>query len=218
MTLSRSRIAGLLYLVPTVLGPFSMMYVPSKLAAMATGARALDAHSALLRLAVASDLVIVLAELALTAVLFASFEPRGRVLSLMAAYARLAMTVLQAGNVLFWLAALRAPDRPGVLFALALHGDGVHLWEVLFSLHVVLTAALIARGVGRARVLAALLGLAGLGYALNGLGSLVVPSSAPLFARIVGVTALVGEVPFVVWLLLGRADAVAGAPEDHARG
>jgi hypothetical protein len=48
--------------------------------------------------------------------------------------------------------------------------------------------------------------IAAFGYSLNGLGNLVAPNSAATFTAIVGLTALIGEVPFVFWLLIKGAD------------
>jgi hypothetical protein len=56
------------------------------------------------------------------------------------------------------------------------------------------------------RALGVLMAIASLGYGLNGLGNLLAPESAPIFAAIVGVTALTGEVPLVLWLLVKGVD------------
>ncbi|MDP3233294.1 MAG: DUF4386 domain-containing protein [Myxococcales bacterium] len=93
-----ARLSGALYLVPMVLGPFSMMFVPSQVLvpgdAAATLAR-FTASESLFRLGIVSDLFIVLSELALTAVLFVVFDRVNRVLALTATFARLAMTAMQ---------------------------------------------------------------------------------------------------------------------------
>lgn len=199
----RTRAPGLLYLLVTVLGPFSMMFVPSQVVSTSDGVRSahLLEHAGLFRFGIASDLFIVLAELALTAVLFMAFEQVSRTLALTSTFARLAMTVLQAGNVVLSLAAMRAPPE-STLSLLDLHGDAVHVWEVMFALHCVLLGVLVFRHGAIPRSFGVLLVVAGVGYGLNGLGTLLVPELGPVFAQVVAFTAIVGEVPFVGYLLV----------------
>lgn len=218
-----ARLAGLLYLVPMFCGPFSMMYVPSTIVvpgdATATAAN-LVASEGLFRLGMLSDSAIVVAEVVLTAMLYVLLRPAGRTLALAATFARLGMTVLQAVNLLPQLAALQlvggaaylAAFDVGQRHALALlslhvHDVGVHVWEIFFGLHCLLLGVLIFRSGFFPRTFGVLMGIAAFGYALNGLGNLVAPGSAPVFAAIVGIAALVGEVPFVLWLLIKGVDA-----------
>lgn len=199
----RTRAPGLLYLLITVLGPFSMMFVPAQVVSSSDGVRSVHLleHAGLFRLGIASDLLIVLTELVLTVVLFVAFERVGRTLALTATIARLAMTVLQAGNVVLSLAALRAPVD-SALALLDLHADAMHVWEVTFALHCVLLGVLVFRHGAIPRVFGVLLVVAGVGYGLNGLGTLLVPEVGPVLAQVVALTAIVGEVPFVGYLLV----------------
>ena len=212
------RLAGLLYLVPMFLGPFSMMYVPQAIVvpgdAAATAAH-LVASEGLFRAGMLSDAVIVLSELALTSVLYSLLRPAGRTLALTATFARLAMTVLQAANLVPQLAALQlitAGDeslaafdvvqrQALALFALSVHDAGMRVWEILFALHCALVGVLVFRSGLFPRAFGPLMGLAALGYALEGVGHVVAPHMGALFASVVGITALVGEVPFVLWLV-----------------
>ena len=210
--------AGLLYLIPMFCGPFSMMYVPSVLIvpgdAAATASHLL-ASEWLLRMGLLSDVAIVLSEVALTAVLFVLFRRVSLTLALVATLARLAMAVLQAVNLLPELAALELvrgaahlsaiaqPEANALAYALLdLHVMGTHVWEPLFGLHCVVLGALVWRSGEAPRVLGVGLVLAAVGYTVNGLGNLVAPAHAPTFAALVGITAVLGEVPFVVWLLI----------------
>jgi hypothetical protein len=211
-TRSTLRLAAALYVVPMFVGPFSMMYVPSKILGADGGSAAvmerLRAHELLFRLGVGADLAIVLAELVLCAVLFELFAPVHGLLARSAVYARLAMTALQAANIGLSLAALHFSREASQVAlgsaALALHGQCVHLWEACFALHLALLAPLVWRSGFAPRALGALLALAAGGYALNGAGALLVPSCAAVFAAVVAVTAVVGEVPFVLWLVVAR--------------
>ncbi|UJR82135.1 DUF4386 domain-containing protein [Sandaracinus amylolyticus] len=207
------RIAGLLYLIPTFCGPFSMMFVPSAIVvagdAEAT-ARNVVASEALLRAGLLGHVAIVLSEVVLTAVLFSLFRRVSPTVALTATFARLAMSVVQAVNLFPLLAALQRPDDALALFEL--HAAGVHVWEPLFALHCLALGALVMRAGWAPRVLGALLMIASFGYALNGLGHLVAPSGAPIYEIVVGVAALVGEVPFVLWLVFARPRS--GAPRN----
>lgn len=218
---SHARLAGLLYLVPMFLGPFSMMYVPSTIVvagdAAATAANLL-ASERLFRLGMLSDAGIVLSEVALTAVLYFLLRPAGRTLALTATLARLTMTVLQAGNLVPQVVAITlvTGEEPSgfdvdqvrslALLALRAHDLGVHVWEILFALHCLLVGVLVFRSGFLPRALGVLMAIASLGYGLNGVGNLLAPGSAPIFAAIVGVTALTGEVPLVLWLLVKGVD------------
>lgn len=204
------RLAGVLYLVPTVLGPFSLMAVPNLVVEVVNGVRTSRVleHETLFRLGIGSDLIIVAVELALTGALFQLLAPAGRTLSLTAAFARLAMTVLQAANVVLSIAALMQPAR--ALEWLDLHQAAMHVWEVPFGLHLVLLGALVRHREGMPKVFSPMLAMAGLGYALNGFVSLVVPSAAPVVGGIVVVTSIAGELPFALWLL------IKGSPADES--
>jgi hypothetical protein len=231
MTLSNARLAALLYLVPMFLGPFSMMYVPSRIGVAGDPAATvanLVASESLFRMGLLSDAGIVLSEVALTAVLYFLLRPAGRTLALIATFARLAMTVLQAANLVPQLAAISLVTGPGfdaqqaqalAFFALRVHDLGVHVWEILFALHCVLVGVLVFRSGFFPRALGVLMVIASLGYGLNGLGNLAAPSHAATYAAIVGVTALLGEVPFVLWLLFKGVDEArwqaASTPRTH---
>lgn len=220
---THARLAGLLYLIPMFCAPFSMVYVPSVVIApgdaSATAAKLMAAEP-LFRLGLLCDSAVFLSEVALTAVLYVLLRPAGRTLALTATLARLAMTVIQAANLFPHLAALhllgsaglRAAFSAGEAEALALlmlevHGLGVHVWELFFGLHCILLGALVFRSGYFPRVLGVLLGVASVAYASNAIGHLLAPRSAPALAAIVAVAAIVGEVPFVLWLLFKGVDA-----------
>ena len=219
------RIAGLLYLIPMFCGPFSMMYVPSATMvpgdAAATAGKLLASES-LFRLGMLSDSAIFLSEVGLTAVLYVLLKPAGRTLALAATFARLAMVVLQGVNLLPLLAALQLLEGTAyrtafgaselqalALLMLDLHALGAHVWGIFFGLHCALVGILVFRSGYFPRALGVLMALAGAGYLVDGLGNLAFPRGAPAFTALVGIGALVGEVPFVFWLIFKRVDPTA---------
>ena len=205
-----------------VCGPFSMVYVPSVLVvrgdASATASRVLASES-IFRLGILSDTAIFLSEVALTAVLYENLRPAGRLLARTATFARLAMSIVQAVNLLLVLATFRLlqGDRGLSVFETAqvhslafvrrdVHGLGVHVWETFFGFHCFFVGVIVFRSGYFPRPLGVLMGIASAGYSIDGLGHLLVPRYAPAFDVIVAVAAVVGEVPFVLWLVFRGVD------------
>ena len=97
-----ARMTGVLTLLMVILAPFSMIYVPTTLIVpdnAATTAANIMTSQGLFRLGMASDLLVVLIEVALTALLYVLIKPVNKTLALVATFARLAMTILQAINL-----------------------------------------------------------------------------------------------------------------------
>ena len=96
-----ARIAGALILIISVFAPFSMLYVPSTLIVpgdAATTANNIMASEGLFRSGIVSDSVVFLLEIVLVAILYVLLKPVSKTLSLVAAIARLALTVSTASN------------------------------------------------------------------------------------------------------------------------
>ncbi|MBL8955716.1 MAG: DUF4386 domain-containing protein [Myxococcaceae bacterium] len=196
----RPRAAGLLYLFIAVLAPFSMLLVPSRITTTAQ----LFEHAALYRAGMAVDVVISSLEVVLTVLLYGLFEQVSRPLALSAAFSRLAMAVLQGANVAVAAAALRTPELAPQVFAL--HLDVTLVWQVFFGLHCALLAVLIWRSGFVPPVLGPLMAVAAAGYLSDALGRLLVPGYGDVLGWVVGPTALIGEVSFMVWLLAQKRE------------
>src|SRR5829696_10526055 len=91
-----ARLAGLLLVIVAAISAFSVIYVPSTLIvpgdAIAT-ADNIRASEGLFRIGIVSDSLIFLIEIVLTVLLYVLLRPVSRALSLVAAFARLAMTI-----------------------------------------------------------------------------------------------------------------------------
>ena len=141
-----ARVAGFLLLFIVLIAPFSQLYVPSTLIvpgdATAT-ANNIGTSGWVFHLGIVSDSLVFLIEIVLTALLYVLLRPVSRTLSLIAAFARLAMTVIQGINLVAYFAALLLLSgaayltvfEPAQLDALALlsldaHQYGVYIWEV----------------------------------------------------------------------------------------
>jgi hypothetical protein len=144
-----ARITGLLLLIIAFLGPFSLIYVPSTLIVPGDATATADnirASESLFRIAIISDSLIFLIEIVVTALLYVLLRPVSRTLSLVAAFARLAMAVIQGINVLpsFIVLLLLSGAgysrafEPGQLDALALlflnaREYGVYIWQAFLA-------------------------------------------------------------------------------------
>ena len=183
-----ARRAGLLYLVPMFVGPFSLLVVPKAIVvandAAATTANVVASES-LVRAGIAGDVVIMLAEIALSAALYTLLAPAGPKLALTATFARLTMTIMQAVNIFPALVALHVArgvasleafelrERQAfVLHALEARELGSQVWQCSFALHCALVAVLVYRARYFPRWLGVLMGFAAAGYAASGLGNL----------------------------------------------
>lgn len=228
-----TRAIGLLFLVILAAGPFSMLWMPSQLLeegdAAATARNVADSEG-LLRAAMTVDVVIVLVEVAMAALLFTLLRPVSRTIALMASLARFGQAMLHAVNLLPWFAVLLLAGSAGqlgafepaqldalLLAAFDVHEDGVLVGQLLFGLHLVLLGWLVGRAPYLPRLLGGLLVVGGAGYLLQSFGHVVAPGADDVLASVVVVTAAVGELPFFLYLLVRGVrrpewDAAVGGP------
>ncbi|MBN1217342.1 MAG: DUF4386 domain-containing protein [Anaerolineae bacterium] len=211
-----ARIVGILYLIITVFAPFSMMYVPSTLIApgdAATTANNTLASEGLFRAGIASDAVVFLIEIVLTVMLYVLLKPVSKTLSLAAAFARLAMTVIQGINLLNYfmvLLLLSGADylsgfEPNQLHALVLLFFNAHeyvafIWGLFFGLHLLALGYLVYRSGYIPRILGVLLVVTSLCYLTQSFGNILCPTYKEIFTTI-GFVAII-EIAFPVWLLI----------------
>lgn len=211
-----ARIAGILTLLIVVLGPFSMIYVPTTLVvsgdAAATASRIM-ASEGLFRLGMVSDSVIVLIEIVLTVLLYILIKPVNKTLSLVAAFSRLAMTVVQGINLLnhFFVLLLLggasyltvfAPDQTHALVMMFLnaHEAVVLIWGLFFSLHLLVFGYLVYKSGYIPKIIGALLVLASLSYLIQGFGNILFPQYKAIFTSIGFLSSV--EIALPLWLLI----------------
>ena len=213
-----ARAAGILFLIILACAAFSMMYVPSSLIVpgdAAATAGNIKASESLFRWGLVGESLLFLSEIVLTVMLYLLLKPVSKTLSLVAAFARLAMTVMQGTNLVFKFAALLVLSgagyltvfEPDQLYALVLllfdaHNYGALVWGAFFSLHCFVLGYLIFKSGYFPRVLGVLMVLAALGYLADSFGNFLSPGYEERFAWAVTVTAFVGELPFFLWLLI----------------
>ncbi len=213
-----ARVAGFLVILLVLLGPFSQLYVPSTLIVPGDATATADnirASGWVLRLGIVSDSLIFLIEIGVTVLLYVLLRPVSRTLSLVAAFARLATAIIQGINLLTYFIALLILSGAGYLTvfepaqsdALALlflnaHQYVVYIWEIFLGLHLCVLSYLVFKSGYFPRILGVLLVLPSLGYLIHGYGSFLFPNYDKTFDLVVGVSAVIGELPFFLWLLI----------------
>lgn len=204
------RLAGLLVLPLLLLGPFSLVYVPELVHvpgdALAT-TEALAAHASTLRLGLLGEVGIAFTEVGMIVALHLLFRHVNEGVSLAAALARSVMVALMGVSVVAGFAALAVgADSPAVVEMLMVMRDGIGAtWEAFFALHLVLLSVLVARSKRVPAILGGLVAVGGLGYALNAVARFAVPGLEPMAQSVVAVTAVFGELPLFLWLLIRGA-------------
>jgi hypothetical protein len=214
-----ARLAGFLVLLIAILSPFSILYLPSTLMVpgnAATTASNVMASEGLFRLGIFVDSVVVLLEIVVIAMLYVLLRPVNRTLALVAAFARLAMTVVMGVNVFNSLGVLLLlgdaeylnvfePDQLHalVLLFLNLHESGIYIWQVFFAFHWVAVGYLVFKSGYFPRILGILLIVTCLGYMMDSFGILY-PSSEAIstVSPVVLAVGVIGELSFTLWLLI----------------
>jgi hypothetical protein len=208
-TLPMFRLAGFLYLVIIVFGISSEVLLRGPILASGDAeavAAAIAATPGSLRLSIAADAVMAMADAGLAVLLFLILRPMGAGLALAAMVFRLMQGAVIAASLMLLLAALRPDLAPQALALIEMHGAGYDLGLAFFGANSVLTGILLCRLGGLARVLAAGIMLSGVVYLTGSALRLAEPSLALAFAPAYGVPVL-AESAFCLWLLLAGAGA-----------
>lgn len=215
-----ARLAGLFYLLIAISGGFSIGYVPTVIVAPGdASATALNITNnlGLFRLGIVADVFVLMLEVALTVMLYRLFKPVSRTLSLIAAFCRLAMSVVMGLNLLNYLIPLLLLSGSGYLsafesdqlHALALlfletHQYGVYIWGLFFGFHLLVLGYLIFKSGYFPRVIGILMMIGSIGYASESLAAISLVDNAMVTAVVITflIIAVVGELSFTFWLLI----------------
>jgi hypothetical protein len=211
-----ARMIGVLLLVLVFIAPFSMLYVPSTLVVPGDPAATSNnvvASEGLLRGAIVSDSLVFLIEIVITVLIYVLLEPVDKTLSLVAAFARLSMTIIQGLNVLNYLFILLLLGGGGamaafgqeqisslVLFLFNAHAEVTFVWGLTFALHLLVIGYLIFRSGYIAKFVGVLLLVASLCYFVQGFGHILLPQLGQVWSNI-GLLSVV-EIVFPIWLLV----------------
>ncbi|RBI86599.1 DUF4386 domain-containing protein [Rhodosalinus halophilus] len=203
---AQARLAGVLYLIIIAAGIWSEVAVRAALMvpgdATATGANILAAEGAV-RLSLAADTVMGLADAGLAVLLFLLLRPVSLPLALAAMVFRLIQNALIGANLLNQQAALTAAasDPARAAEALALHAFGYDLALIFFGVSCLMMAALILRSGWIPRLIGYGIGAAGLVYLTGSYLRILAPGLSDSFAPAYAIC-LLAELSFALWLLL----------------
>ena len=211
-----ARIAGILTLLIVVFAPFSMIYVPTTLVVPGDAAETANnimASEGLFRLGIASDSIVFLIEIVLTVLLYVLLKPVNKTLSLVAAFSRLAMAVIQGMNLLNHFIVLLllsgagyltifAPDQLQALVMLFLnaHESVVLIWGLFFGLHLLIFGYLVYKSGYLPKFLGILLLIVAFCYLIQDFGNMLFPQYKALFTSMGSLAFL--EIAFPLWLLI----------------
>lgn len=213
-----ARFAGVLYLIIFIASPLAFivgkggLLVPGD--ATATAENIMTSES-LFRIGIASETVVFLVEIIMAAIFYVLLKPVSPMLSLAAAFSRLAEAVVQAVNLLpsilvfllvsgsGYLTVFEPEQRDAlVMLSLNLYDYMTLVWGFFFGLHLLLLGYLVYKSAYFPPILGVLLALASLGYILQSYGAFLVPQYDAILDTVVLVLAVPGELAFTLWLLI----------------
>lgn len=215
-----ARLTGLFYLVIAVFGFFAILWVPSQLQVAGDTAATFDnilTRKALFLAGIGGEVIIVIAEIMATAMLYFMFKPVNATLSFAAALARLSMVGVMAAMLFFSAGALTLAESGSALASLSeaqrldiaglflgMHDAGVWIWQVFFTVHLLILGQLVARSGVYPRLLGHAMSLGALGYLLDSVYSFALPDLALLGGIRSGLLAIVSlaEIGFALWLVV----------------
>lgn len=213
-----ARFAGVLYLIIAVAAIFAHMVIPEQFIVPGDAAATVTniaANESTFRIGtVGSELIILLSEIVLSVVLYVLLKPVNKMLSLVAAVSRLAMTIIHGLNLLNYyfvfnllngadFATAFSPEQVNALVTLFLdaHSIGFTLGIAFLVPHVLILGYLIVQSGYFPKVLGFLFIAAGIGYLFDATGLLLVSSYTTTPGLIQAVIAI-AEIAFPIWLLV----------------
>jgi len=226
-TKKQARVAGLLYLLASIIGFFCLAYVPAKLIvsgdATATANR-IRASETLLRLGIASELIAFTIFIFVVLALYRLFKAVSEKHAMAMATLLLISIPISLLNLLNEIAALvlvsgasfLSAFEKGQLDALAymflrLHGQGFIVAQIFWGLWLFPFGILVIRSGFIPRFLGYLLFIAASGYLASSFTSLLLPSYRHLVDQFAMVLEA-GELPIIFWLLIWGAKVPLDRP------
>jgi Domain of unknown function (DUF4386) len=219
-TKKQARVAGLLYLLASIIGFFCLGYVPDKLIVSGDATATADhvrASENLLRLGIASELIAFTLFIFVVLALYRLFKAVSEKHAVALATLLLISIPISLLNVLNEIAALVLVSGVGFLSVfekgqldalaylfLRLHGQGFVVAEIFWGLWLFPFGILIIRSGFIPRFLGILLFIAGSGYLASSFTSLLLPSYRHLVDQFASILEA-GELPIIFWLLIWGA-------------
>jgi hypothetical protein len=215
-----ARVAGVLYLLIVITGLFNLMYVPSRTIVPGNAAETAGkilAQESLYRIDIVVGLISTVLFMFLALVLYQLFKETDHgqaalmlILVLVQIPQSFVSELLQIGALellrgVGFLGALDTPQREIMaMFLLHLNSKGTALSELFWGLWLFPLALLVFRSGFLPRFLSIWLTVNGVAYVAMSATGLLMPAHAQLVDKI-AFPALLGELTFALWLLLGGA-------------
>lgn len=212
-----ARIAGVLYLLITILSIPVHFVIPSQLIvagdAAATASKIMTS-TGLFRLGIVAELFLLLSEIGLTVLLYVLLKPVSKTLSLVAAVSRLAMTMVHSANLLTSFIVLLllsgasyltvfAPNQLHALMMVFLdaYNYGFTIGIVFLFLHALILGYLIFKSGYFPKILGVLFMIASLGYLIDSFSHVLIANykTGPVYLAI---PIALAEIAFPLWLLI----------------
>lgn len=191
-----ARFAGLLYLVIIATGLTAEFVLRAPL----TPDIAPDLAAAILRQSAMGDAVMILADVGLAIALFLLFRMLAPGIAIAAMVFRLVQAAILAGGLLILLAG--AEGWASAADTLALHAMAYDVGLLFFGVNSLLTALLVMWAGGAGRFIGPALGAAGVVYVIGSTLRILAPDLVEAFQPAY-LIAIVAELAFCIWLLLG---------------
>lgn len=215
-----ARVAGLLYVLIAMTGPFAIMIMPTTVFVFgdaAANAASMVEHSGLLRLGILADMAIIVMEIFITAIFYALFKGFSGTWSAVAAFSRFGMIVVMLLNLINYLMPLHILSGAAylngfsveqlqvlALMFVEMHEVGVYAWQVFFGAHLVALGWMIMKSGYFPRIIGLAAFVGSFGYSLQAVEKFVVPGNEPLMLVVNGLLIVVafGEVALGLWMLI----------------
>jgi uncharacterized protein DUF4386 len=230
-TRNPGRFAGLLYLLTSIVGFFAMGYVPDKLIVHGNAAATADKISAsetLFRLGIAGELIGMVGFIFVALALYDLLKGVNRrhaalmfiliVVSIPIAFVNelnsfAALALVRGAD---FLSVFEKPQREALaMLFLNLHGRGLVVAEMFWGLWLFPLGVLVYRSRFLPRFLGVWLGLAGFAWVILSLTGILLPQYADK-VNTYSQPAILGEIAFMLWLLIKGAKPPADATGSSA--
>jgi len=216
---NQSRIAGITYLIIALVGGFSIGYMPGELIDLSNATQSIyniTTHITLFKTGMVGDLIVILLELVLTVLLYLLFHSFSLFKMKVATYARFAMAVIMALNLINYLIPLLLINEATlfvgftgtqleslILLFLKAHRYTELIWQFFFAVHLLFLGTVLCKTKLTSPFLAGFMVLGSLGYAGDSIVRLLQLNSTILSMSfsILLVFAVIGELWFAIWLI-----------------
>jgi hypothetical protein len=235
-TRKTARLAGLLYFVFSLPGPFALLYVPGELVLKGNAAGTADhirTSETLLRMGIGAELIGFAGFIFVGLALYRLFKPvsEGSALAMLVlclvsvpisfvgvVHEIAALDFAGGGGVAKFLSVFDASQRDSLAYEfLRLHGQGFTVAGIFWGLWLFPFGICVMRSGFIPRFIGILLIIAGCGYVASSFTALVLPHYSHAVDRLTSITNL-GELPIIFWLLIWGARPQRGSAQGSKTG